>query len=192
MTSAEERRVLLRPVAAPWERGPVREPGKIKKRRAVKALLALVEARFGAQSSSLAAEAATAASPELVQIWALRAHYQSSWEAVLDGRPLVGVRVVSIRELFAAAIGNPLGTWCLRAYYASKGDDLRDVETIRGAAPWLRDDIYLVAGLQEDLRRHRAALLSCETESLARGLRATVTSKWLSFTLYKPNGFVTN
>jgi hypothetical protein len=183
--------VLRRPVAA-WERGPVREPGKIRKRRATKALLALVAARFGAESSLLAAEAATAASPEVVQTWALRAHYQPSWEAVLDGRPLAGVRVVSIRELFAAAIGNPLETWCLRAYYASKGDDLRDVETIQGAAPWLRDDISLVAGLQEDLRRHRAALLSCESESLARGLRATVTSRWLSFTLYQPNGFITH
>jgi hypothetical protein len=191
MTSAEERRVLRRPVAA-WERGPVRAPGKLRKRRATKVLLALVEARFGAQSSSLAAEAATAASPELVQKWALRAHYQPSWEAVFDGRPLIGVRVVTVCELFAAAIGNPLETWCLRAYYASRGDDLRDVETIQGAAPWLRENIALVAGLQDDLRRHRAALLSCESESLARGLQATVTSRWLSFTLYQPDGFVTN
>ena len=191
MSLTEELGVLRRPVAA-WERGPVREPGKIRKRRATQALLALVEAHFGAEVSWLAAAAAAAASPELVQIWALRAHYQPSWEAILAGRPLVGVRVVSIRELFAAAIGNPLETWCLRAYYCSKGDDLRDTETIQGAAPWLRDDISLVAGLQEDLRRHRAALLSCESETLARGLRATVTSRWLSFILYKPNGLVTN
>jgi hypothetical protein len=191
MTSAEEPKVLRRPVAT-WKRGPVREPGKLRKRRATKVLLALVEARFGTEISLLAVEAATAACPELVQTWALRAHYQPSWEAVLDGRPLVGVRVVSIRELFVAAIGNPLETWCLRAYYASKGDDLRDTETIQGAAPWLRENISLVAGLQADLRRHRAALLSCESESLARGLRATVTSRWLSFTLYKPDGFVTN
>ncbi len=191
MTLADDRRILRRPVAA-WERSHVHEPGKLRKRRDTKVLLALVEARFGTESSLLAAEAATAASPELVQIWALRAHYQPSWEAVLDGRPLIGVRVVGIRELFAAAIGNPLETWCLRAYYSSKGDDLRDVETIQAAAPWLRDNIALVAGLQEDLRRHRAALLSCESESLARGLQATVTSRWLSFTLYQPDGFVTH
>jgi hypothetical protein len=157
----------------------------------MKALLAQVEARFGVECALLAAEAATTASPELVQTWALRAHYQPSWEAVLDGSPLVGVRVVSMEELFAAAIGNPLETWCLRAYSASTGDDLRDTETIQGAAPWLRDDLHLVAGLQEDLRRHRAALLSCESESLARGLLVTVASRWLSFLLYKPNGLVT-
>jgi hypothetical protein len=190
MILADDHRVLRRPLAT-WERGPARATGKLRKRQATEALLALVEARFGAQSSLLAAEAATAASPELVRTWAFRAHYQLSWEAVLDGRPLVGVRVVGIQELFAAAIGNPLETWCLQAHYASKGDDLQDVETLQAAAPWLRDNISLVAGLQEDLRRHSAALLSCESESLARGLRATVTSPWLSFTLYKPNGLVT-
>jgi hypothetical protein len=190
MTLTGERRALRRPVVV-WGR-PTREPGKIRKRRATKALLTLVEARFGAKSALLAAEGATIASPELFQAWVLRAHYQPSWEAILDGRPLVSVRVVSIEELFAAAIGNPLETWSLRAYYSSKGDELRDTETIQGAAPWLREDLALVAGLLEDLRRHRAALLSCESESLARGLLATVTSKWLSFTLYKPNGLVTS
>jgi hypothetical protein len=172
------------------ERDPVREPGTIRKWRSTKALLVLVETRFGAKSVLPAAEAAATASPELVQKWVLRAHYQPCWEAVFDGRPLAGVRVVSIEELFAAAIGNPLETWCLRAHYASKGDDLRDTEVIQGAAPWLREDLHLVAGLQEDLRRHRAALLSCESERLARGLQATVTSRWLSFTLYQPDGFV--
>jgi hypothetical protein len=189
-----EKRAVLRPVAAAWERSPVRQTGKdeIRKRRAMRALLALVEARFGTEVSRVATAAAAAASLERVQRWALRAHYQPSWEAVLDGRPLVGVRVVSFQDLVAAAIGNPLETWCLRAYYASRGDDLEDTERIQWAALWLRENFHLVGGLQADLRYHRAALLSCETEGLARGLQATVKSKWLTFTLYKPDGFVTH
>lgn len=121
----------------------------------------------------------------------LRAHYQPCWEAVLDGRPLAGVRLVGFNDLVSAAIGKPLETWCLRARCNSRGDDLKDTETIQWAAPWLRENFALVGGLLEDLQKHRAALLSCESESLARGLRATVTSKRLSFTLYKPDGFVT-
>jgi hypothetical protein len=193
MGSGEERAILRPPIAA-WKLASERQPGKgkIRKRRAMEALLALVEARFGAEISQVAAEEAASASLERVQTWALRAHYQPSWEAVLDGRPLVGVRVVSFGDLLAAAIGNPLETWCLRAYYASRGDDLEDTVRIQWAALWLRENFHLVGGLQADLRYHRAALLSCETEGLARGLQATVKSKWLTFTLYKPNGFVSS
>jgi hypothetical protein len=186
------RRTFLRRAVAALEARPVREPGRLQRRRAGEKLVALAKTRFGIETSSTAAEAVVSASLEQIETWVLRAHYQPCWEAVLDGRPLVGVRVVRIRDLFSAAIGNPLETWCLRAYYISRGDELKDTETIQWAALWLRENFILVGGLQEDLQYHRAALLSCESEGLARGLQVTVTSKRLSFTLYKPDGFETS
>jgi hypothetical protein len=183
--------VVLRPSVAAWDPRPAREPGATKKRRAREALVALVSARYGVEASAAAEALAVAASWEEIQLWTRRAHYQPSWEAVLEGRPLRGVRLVSLEDLFAAAIGNPLETWCLRAYFTSRGDELRDTETILWEAPWLRENSFLVGGLIADLQSYRTALLSCESECLARDLQAAVTSKWLWFTLYNPAGAVT-
>jgi hypothetical protein len=169
----------------------MREPGKTKKWQAIQTLVALVQARFGAAVASTVETAAAAASLEELRLWTRRVHYQPCWQAVLDGRPLIGVRHVGFEDLLAAAIGNPLQSWCLRAYYTSRGDDLQDTEKIRWAAPWLQENFHLVGGLVADLQYHRAAILSCESECLARGLKAAVASNWLFFTLYKPDGFAT-
>jgi hypothetical protein len=182
--------VVLRRAVASWEPRPARE-GTAKKRRAKEALVGLVASRYGVEASAAAESLAAAASSEQIQLWTRRAHYQPSWEAVLEGPPLRGIKLVSLEDLFVAAIGNPLETWCLRAYFTSRGDDLRDTETILWEAPWLRENSALVGGLIADLQSYRTALLSCESESLARGLQAAVTSERLWFMLYNPAGAVT-
>jgi hypothetical protein len=183
--------VVLRRAVATWEPRPARESGAAKKRQAREALVALVAGRYGAEASAAAETLVWAASWQEIHLWTRRAHYQPTWEAVLEGHPLRGVRLVRLEDLFAAAIGNPLETWCLRAYFTSRGDELRDTETILWEAPWLRENSTLVGGLIGDLQSYRTALLSCESESLARGLQAAVSSEWLWFTLYNPAGAVT-
>jgi hypothetical protein len=61
--------------------------------------------------------------------------------------------------------------WCVRAFYfRPRFDDEFDTNILTSEAPWLHDCFGIVGGLVRELQTHKSALLSCDSEDLARGL----------------------
>lgn len=191
MARASERgEVLLARDIPCWRARSRVRPGKTRyQKRLAASLVRLVRTRLGDEEARQATAAVSQASLSDLKVWADRALYQPSWRAIECRFPIFGLERVSVDKLVRCAIANPLCSWCLRlSYFGSKGDELRDTELLLKEAYWLHECFSVVGGLVQDLQRHRLALLSCDSESLARGLLAATRARHIWFQLYSPTG----
>jgi hypothetical protein len=108
---------------------------------------------------------------ETLERWVYRSLFHSSWSAIKDNAPIEGVALVPFDSLIASAIASPLGMWCLRAEYKSKGDAEWDTNIVSFEAPWFRDCPRLLGDVVSELQQHGNALMCCESEWLAKGLQ---------------------
>lgn len=200
MPRTDSEATVLRPTIAAWEQAASRPPRKKPRpvdrsqRRAdeearrsrlrLRELIFKAERRFGVSELEIQEE------PEIsskVERWLRRLQLFDTWKEVTSDTCLP-VTAVPMREIIERAIGvrTPLGRWCLAFLYmsAGKGDAVR----IDRQLPWLED---CEAATQECVVRHltkyEVALLTCETEALARTLMAASARAYLiDWRLYSP------
>ena len=120
-----------------------------------------------------------------VECWLRRLKLFDSWEAVTSDKCLA-VRAVPMSEIMVCAVRNPLRQWSLVLSYMSGAKD--DSTRIYRHLPWLEDcEPGAQKSIVAHLKHHQVALLTVETESIARILMAaSKPAYFISWRLYSP------
>jgi hypothetical protein len=175
-----------------WEANQVRKSQESQEERRrlrlARRVVALALDALGDRERERIEHETSLAAESHLKVWRRRASYASTWDELVGARPIEGLELVSCERLLQHAIDDPLECWCVLLLFTPSRNEEMDYDRVRYGAPWVREAGPTLAGVVDELREHRRALVTCRSERIARGLAATVAERRLWARVYGPSG----